>query len=661
MASSPRVVHLGSVIFLESASHESGPNRGARSSMTRRIAPGILGLLLGVFLTGCEPAQEEPSAPSPTPPNAEDARSDQWNEMSRVEQLIQELDQSLGELAYSVRNLELPDRRSRALFMPASVVVEDLTTTPAAPTREIVSISTRITEIGAGPEIRDLTLPQLRLWRPLFDEVRYFPYTKFQVRQGHFEADGKEFVGDVVFKAHAALRSGEVAKFSASPAVRWRLLSGADPAKRESWRIVEWRSGSMTRIDAPRDLFREVLTEALPREAQLTRARASVHERLVSQDVLARRSSQKFEAPYEMFAHTAVSQHPAVAVVDVDRDGFDDVYVTVRWGRNQFLHNRGDGTFEERAADLGLDVDSFSNAALFADFDNDGDADLFVGRSLAPSLYLVNEDGRFVDRSATLIEGRIPEMVSSLSAVDYDRDGLLDLYASTYAVQLPLEWIRKHLDPVDFERFVDRVRNQDENPFLDVSGPPNVLLRNAGGGRFEVVRDTGDLAVMRNTYQATWSDYDGDGDADVYIANDFAPDNMIRNDGEGRFVDVSRETGILEAGFGMGAAWGDYDRDGRQDLYVTNMYSKAGSRITGRLDYLDTGFGQAARGNYLYRNQPDGFQRVSGSSGDDLRVERAGWAWGTQFFDADNDGFLDLFALAGFHTAPKEVEHIGDT
>lgn len=77
MASFPRVVHLGSVIFLESAPHESGPNRGARSSMTRRIAPGILGLLLGVFLTGCEPAQEEPSAPSPTPPNAEDARSDQ--------------------------------------------------------------------------------------------------------------------------------------------------------------------------------------------------------------------------------------------------------------------------------------------------------------------------------------------------------------------------------------------------------------------------------------------------------------------------------------------------------------------------------------------------------------------------------------------------------
>ena len=75
--------------------------------------------------------------------------------------------------------------------------------------------------------------------------------------------------------------------------------------------------------------------------------------------------------------------------------------------------------------------------------------------------------------------------------------------------RLTAELPREAVDPADFDRFVDRVRNQDENPFLDVSGPPNVLLHNLGGGRFEVVRNTGDLAVMRNTYQATWSDYDG--------------------------------------------------------------------------------------------------------------------------------------------------------
>ena len=111
----------------------------------------------------------------------------------------------------------------------------------------------------------------------------------------------------------------------------------------------------------------------------------------------------------------------------------------------------------------------------------------------------------------------------------------------------------------------------------------------------------------------------------------------------------------------MGATWGDYDRDQRQDLYVANMFSKAGSRVTQSLDYLDPRFGEAAQGNFLYRNLGEGFELVSGTGKDLLPVNQAGWAWGTHFFDADNDGFLDLFALAGFFTAPREVEKGGDT
>ena len=110
-------------------------------------------------------------------------------------------------------------------------------------------------------------------------------------------------------------------------------------------------------------------------------------------------------------------------------------------------------------------------------------------------------------------------------------------------------------------------------------GPPNVLLRNRGGGAFEVDDASPVAAVWLNTYQSTWGDYDGD--ADLYIANDYAPKFLFQNDGHGTFLDVTSETRTADIGYGMGASWGDYDADGDQDLYVTNMHTNSGQRITG--------------------------------------------------------------------------------
>ena len=155
-----------------------------------------------------------------------------------------------------------------------------------------------------------------------------------------------------------------------------------------------------------------------------------------------------------------------------------------------------------------------------------------------------------------------------------------------------------------------------------------------------------------NTYQATWSDYDGDGDQDVYLANDFAPNHLFRNDGGGAFEDVTQATGTADIGFGMGASWGDYDHDGRHDLYVSNMYSTAGRRIAGRLD-VHRDIPKMARGNTLFRNEVGQFRHVSSVKPPGLLVENSGWAWGGQFIDFDNDTFLDLVSLAGYYTAPK--------
>jgi hypothetical protein len=107
-------------------------------------------------------------------------------------------------------------------------------------------------------------------------------------------------------------------------------------------------------------------------------------------------------------------------------------------------------------------------------------------------------------------------------------------------------------------------------------------------------------------------------------------------------------------GFGMGVTWGDYDNDGRHDLYVSNMYSKAGLRITRQVDGLDERIRQLSEGNYLYRNLGEAMQLVSGLSPPALSVTRAGWSWGGQFVDVNNDSFLDLYVPNGYYTAPEE-------
>jgi hypothetical protein len=299
---------------------------------------------------------------------------------------------------------------------------------------------------------------------------------------------------------------------------------------------------------------------------------------------------------------------------------------------------------------------------VFADFDNDGDSDLFLGRTLTRSAYFENVDGRFVDRSEERVDRPLPYLASSVSAVDYDRDGLLDIYVSTYAASETGSLMEPYVELED-RRVWAGLYNTKQPPetLLSAIGPPNVLLHNLGEGRFEIVDDPGPLKAFRHTYQSTWADFDGDGDADVYLANDFASDNLIRNDGGGKFSDVTREMGFRELGLGMSASWGDYDRDGDLDLYVSNMYSSAGNRITRQLRYLDRRFSQIAQGNYLYRNDGEKFRKVSGKKASDFNIQQTGWSWGSQFVDLDNDGFLDVVVLNGYYTVPPEAGRAGDT
>ena len=124
-------------------------------------------------------------------------------------------------------------------------------------------------------------------------------------------------------------------------------------------------------------------------------------------------------------------------------------------------------------------------------------------------------------------------------------------------------------------------------------------------------------------------------------------------------MDVTEATGTADMGFGMGASWGDYDNDGRFDLYTSNMYSRAGRRITEAVADVDPRIRRASRGNTLFHQVGERFTRTSSLGPDGLEVERAGWAWGAQFGDLDNDGREDLYVLNGHYSAPKEsaIDH----
>ena len=170
--------------------------------------------------------------------------------------------------------------------------------------------------------------------------------------------------------------------------------------------------------------FHESLAEALPRAGDLQALRRSQHH----EETIEFYTEGRKRIPHRYFATISANQKPGIAVADIDSDGDDDIFVAVRRGYCKLLENQGDGTFIENAVGRGLNVKNHCTSALFADFDNDGDADLMLGRSLLPTIYFVNEGEKFRPIKPT----NMPRLTISMSAADYDQDGLLDVYACTY-------------------------------------------------------------------------------------------------------------------------------------------------------------------------------------------------------------------------------------
>jgi hypothetical protein len=294
------------------------------------------------------------------------------------------------------------------------------------------------------------------------------------------------------------------------------------------------------------------------------------------------------------------------------------------------------------SAEAGVDWMELTRAALFADLDNDGDQDL----ALAQGWYLMLMENVGGARFEKRLERRAEGQLHSLAAADADNDGDLDLFFCG--------------------RNPSREQGAPEGilgtpiPYHDANnGGPNLYLMNGGSWQFEDATVSAGLDVnnRRYSYAASWEDFDDDGDQDLYVANDFGRNNLYQNDGAGHFVDIAATAGVEDISAGMGVTWGDADRSGRMDVYVSNMFSSAGNRIAFQRNFREGSkslgeFRRHARGNSLFRNGGAIFEDVSETSG----ATNAQWAWGAKFADINNDGWEDLYVANGFIT----TEDTGD-
>ena len=337
------------------------------------------------------------------------------------------------------------------------------------------------------------------------------------------------------------------------------------------------------------------------------------------------------------------SMSGGVAMFDFDNDGRLDFYLvnssTVEAAlagkphpRAALYHNLGEGKFEEVAAKAGVDDPGWAMGVSVADFDNDGNDDLYVTCFGPNKLYHNLGNGKFVDVTARAGVGDA-RFSTGAAWGDYDRDGDLDLFVANY---------------VDFK--LDRLPRFGEGSQCRYRGFPvqcgprglpgagDTLYRNNGDGTFTDVSKQAKVDDPNGLYGlgATWTDFDDDGWPDLFVANDTTPNFVYRNNHDGTFTEMGFSLGLAVDENGneqacMGMSIGDYDRDGRLDLAVSNFAD----------DY-----------NTIYHKNADGTFSDASRATKTADASLPFLGWGLKFFDYDNDGWLDLLVVNG-HVYPQ--------
>jgi hypothetical protein len=324
------------------------------------------------------------------------------------------------------------------------------------------------------------------------------------------------------------------------------------------------------------------------------------------------------------------SMGASVSIVDFDRDGWPDIYVTnSRIGsKNHLFRNNHDGTFTDVAEPMGVaDVNQpgtgVSMGAVWGDYDNDGYEDLFLIKWGKPELFH-NDHGHGFTR-VTDTAG-LPPWINANTAtwLDYDGDGKLDLFVAGYYPENVDLW---HLE---------NTRMMPNSFEYANNGGRKYLFHNLGNGHFEEVSEKVGIKSRRWALACAAADLRGTGYADLFVANDYGVSELYLND-HGHFREAGQQTGV---GFapksGMNAAFGDIFNQGKYAIYVSNISEE----------------GVLIQGNNLWVPQ-DGTTLHYENLARDLGVELGGWSFGAQFGDLNNDGTLDLYLENGYISLSK--------
>jgi enediyne biosynthesis protein E4 len=331
--------------------------------------------------------------------------------------------------------------------------------------------------------------------------------------------------------------------------------------------------------------------------------------------------------------YTIETMTGGVALFDYNNDGLLDIFFvngaaipslekTTAAYHNRLYRNNGDGTFTDVTERAGLQGLGYSMGVAAADYDNDGHTDLYVAGFNRNQLLHNNGDGTFTDVTEKAgVTGIIPKLGKAWSVTagwfDYNNDGLLDLLVINYL----------NYDLATAVHCASQ-GNPDYCSPVQFLGTPNILYRNNGDGTFtDVSRESHIADFIGKGMGVSFADYDDDGFVDVFISNDTFQNYLLHNNGNGTFSEVGVEAGVAYNGFGnavagMGTDFRDIDNDGRPDIFQTSMFGE---------------------GFPIYRNLGSGqFQDVSASAGLTGGTSRL-TAWGAGVYDFDNDGIKDLF------------------
>jgi len=338
--------------------------------------------------------------------------------------------------------------------------------------------------------------------------------------------------------------------------------------------------------------------------------------------------SPKLDPKLDPIMPEVASMGASVSIVDFDRDGWPDIYVTnsAIGSKNALYRNMHDGTFKDVAGEMGIaDVNQpgtgVSTGAVWGDFDNDGYEDLFLIKWGRPELFH-NDQGHGFTRVTE--QAGLPPWINANTAIwfDYDGDGLLDLFVGGY-----------YSEDIDLWHLTTTRIMPDSFEYAK-NGGRKYLFHNLGNGKFEEVSAQLGIDSRRWALAAAAADLRGTGHPDLFVANDYGVSELYFNDGQ-RFHEVGEQTGV---GFapksGMNAAVGDILNQGRYAVYVSNI-SEDGILIQGNNLWVPkegTG-GDTVKYQNLAR---------------DFGVELGGWSFGAQFGDLNNDGTLDLYLTNGY-------------